>query len=369
MWNTINKMLNKIMLMKRILFLVSTFITSITFGQNVVNVTASDTWNGFMNVFDLGGGFVFNSGWGVPELRTDIDLMGDVLTLYPNFNTYANAVNSGDPGEIAFWTDGANGGNKIMEAITLVEPAMFNDQDLTFKGSVLVNTLDAAYEAQYFIKALDSLNGYADALGGSKIFDLPASGNFEVTATAAELPAGLIIQYGFVVKGINANPADENALGRIVIGQACELDLTTSTTGATISANQSGATYQWIDCTANASIAGETGKDFTPSSDGNYAVIIDNGTCSDTSDCVAISFAGLNEYDNKFQIFPNPANDLITIEAGFGSTVAILKTDGTVVMKRDFEKVLNVENLESGVYFIQIMDDSGIISASRFVKM
>jgi hypothetical protein len=46
---------------------------------------------------------------------------------------------------------------------------------------------------------------------------LPTSGNFTVTASATELAAGLIIQYGFNVKGINANPANEQNIGSVVI--------------------------------------------------------------------------------------------------------------------------------------------------------
>ena len=66
-----------------------------------------------------------------------------------------------------------------MEAITFIEPgAGANDNDLAFAGNVVGNTLDAAYTAKYFIKALDPNNGYADVFNGSKTFDLPASGTF-----------------------------------------------------------------------------------------------------------------------------------------------------------------------------------------------
>ena len=44
-----------------------------------------------------------------------------------------------------------------------------------------------------------------------------ASGTFSVSATAAELPAGLIVQYGFVMVGPNADPATAGALGSVAI--------------------------------------------------------------------------------------------------------------------------------------------------------
>lgn len=201
--------------MNRILLLFSFTLTlGATLAQNTVNVTASDTWTGYMNVFETqanGGAYAFGSGWGIIDLKTEIDSVANTITLYPNFNTY----NASDP----FWADSTTGlGNKEMEASTYVEPGTtFNGQDLTFKGQVISNTLDASYSASFFIKALDPANGYADALGGSKVIALPASGEFTVSATSAELATGLIVQYGFVVYGLNANPADSAALGNIAI--------------------------------------------------------------------------------------------------------------------------------------------------------
>jgi hypothetical protein len=189
------------------------------FAQNNVNFSASDNWTGYMNVFELpanGGGYVFGSAWGVADLKTVIDSTANTITLKPNYNTYAD--NPTDP----YWVDTlTNTGKKIMDASTFVEPgATFNGNALTFSGTVLSNNLDTNYVASFFIKALDPNNGYQDALGLTKFIELPTSGNFTVTASATELAAGLIIQYGFNVKGINANPANEQNIGSVVISSA-----------------------------------------------------------------------------------------------------------------------------------------------------
>ena len=192
------------------------FSLPLLIGQNDVVFSANDNWVGFMNVFNLDGSYNFGSGWGVPDLKTVIDEGANTMTLQPNFNTYAD--NPMDP----FWVDQTTGeGAKTMEASTFVEPGeTFNGNDLTFSGVVQENTLDGDYTAQYFIKALDPDNGFADALEGSKTFDLPDSGAFSVSATGAELAPGLVIQYGFVIMGRNANPDNEAALGSVVIGTA-----------------------------------------------------------------------------------------------------------------------------------------------------
>ncbi len=191
--------------------------TSTVFGQNSVDVDVSQNWIAFMNVFELpanGGGYAFGDFWALDDVKTVLNTADNTITLQPNFNTYAG--NPTDP----FWVDQTTMlGNKDMEANTFVEPGeTFNGQDLVFSGNVISSTLAEGYAARFFIKALDPNNGFADALGGTKIIDLPESGPFTVSATGAELAAGLVIQYGFIIRGTNANPADEAALGNVVVG-------------------------------------------------------------------------------------------------------------------------------------------------------
>lgn len=200
-------------------FFVVAAATTYSFGQNNISSDASDNWIAFMNVFDLpsaGGAYQFGSPWALPDVKTTLDVPGNTIILQPNFNTYAD-----NPTD-AFWVDQTTmEGNKQLEASTFVEPGpTFNGADLTFSGSVLSHNLDSGYTAQFFIKALDSTAGYSDALNGAKVFDLPTSGVFTVSATGAEIPSGLLVQYGFVITGPNGNPADEAALGSVVIGAA-----------------------------------------------------------------------------------------------------------------------------------------------------
>lgn len=194
--------------------MLSLFSLPLLFGQNNVVVDAGDNWVGFMNVFNLDGSYNFGSGWEVAALKTTLDATANTVTLHPNFNTYAE--NTGDP----FWVNQDTGeGAKTMEANTFVEPgASFNGVDLTFSGVVQSYTLDEGYIVRYFIKALDPDAGFADALGGAGVFNLPTEGDFTVTIPGSSLTAGLVIQYGFSVTGRNANPDNEAALGSVVVG-------------------------------------------------------------------------------------------------------------------------------------------------------
>jgi hypothetical protein len=201
--------------------LISILFSSFAFSQNVIDFDADSTWISYMNVRELpanGGAYAFGSFWAVADAKSTLDAntgANGTLTLQPNFNAYADSPMD------AFWVNQSTGlGNKEMEASTFVEPGpTLLGADFTFTGNVMSHTIDTSlYTVKMFVKALDPNNGYGDALFDTKVFDLPMSGNFSITVDATDLTAGLIIQYGFSVTGINANPTDEATLGSVVIG-------------------------------------------------------------------------------------------------------------------------------------------------------
>ena len=169
---------------------------------------------GFVNVFDgpastdcVGsGGYCFSSFWAVPDLKAEVS--GASVMLYPNFNLY----NATDP----YWANGAVG-NKIVEANLFEEIGTVPAGTGTYSwgGYVDANTLDSEYSAVAFIKILDSSAGYADVLGERAALE---GGEFTVSGdlSAYEDDARYIMQIGFTVTGLNANP-DGPDLGAVAL--------------------------------------------------------------------------------------------------------------------------------------------------------
>ena len=195
--------------------------------QLTVGVDPSETWNGYMNVFDNAGGstgskgnYQFGSGWGLADLSSVF--APSTLTLAPNFNTYTDSL-GGSNADRAYWTDSTDGGatpgplgNKWMEANTYVEDSALIGSNVTFQGNLdSFNLLSPNYTAVAFIKALDPNNGYATETYASSV--LSAAGPFSVSADLRTASADYIIQYGFTVSGINANPTDAAAFGSAVV--------------------------------------------------------------------------------------------------------------------------------------------------------
>ncbi len=173
---------------------------------------SSTTWLGFMNVSELpsnGGGFVFGSSWGVPDLTATFDDANHKLTLSPN--------TVGDPNP--FWYTPAGGpgatGNKIMEANLYVETngGVLGGQTVTFQGTILADTLASSHHSFIFIK--DFAPDYSSSV--SMTIPITAAGAFSISLATINDPARHV-QYGFQTIGADVWITDTAPFGNVMIG-------------------------------------------------------------------------------------------------------------------------------------------------------
>jgi hypothetical protein len=154
------------------------------------------------------------------------------------------------------------------------------------------------------------------------------------------------------------NGCDSTVTTNLTVGSA--LDLTTSTLNETITSNATGVTYQWLDCNnANVAIAGETNQSYTATVNGNYAVVVIDGSCSDTSACVAINTVGIKQNAKNFgvNVYPNPSNGVFTIQGlPVGTNIEIYNAIGEVVLKLESNTTrtkIDLQDKANGVYFVK----------------
>jgi hypothetical protein len=145
-------------------------------------------------------------------------------------------------------------------------------------------------------------------------------------------------------------------------------DVTTSVNGMTAMANATGVTYQWLDCDNDfAVIPGAINQNFTANLDGNYAVEVTLNGCVDTSACVLLSTASLGNLNaDLISIYPNPSSgQYIVSGVQAGSQIAVYSASGQLILRKsihnssDFE--INISNVESGIYFLEISNDTGMV--------
>ena len=130
-----------------------------------------------------------------------------------------------------------------------------------------------------------------------------------------------------------------------------------------ITANAPGANYQWINCDNNfALIPGETNQSFTVLSTGNYAVIVSENSCSDTSACQFILVTGVMMPDDnqEITIYPNPTTGKIIIESETNEEKIIELNDilgNTIYYNSSTQKKseIDLSSQSKGVYFIKII--------------
>ncbi|OFY36138.1 MAG: hypothetical protein A2W91_04960 [Bacteroidetes bacterium GWF2_38_335] len=133
--------------------------------------------------------------------------------------------------------------------------------------------------------------------------------------------------------------------------------------GPCLSANISGINYQWVDCNdAFSPILGHTSESFCPEFGGNYAVIVTENSCQDTSECIIFtsSFQVEKLDNNKILIFPNPSNGKFKVDLGYNKDyyeVSILDIYGEEIYK---DQIINKQSTEiyfnspAGIYFLKI---------------
>jgi len=145
---------------------------------------------------------------------------------------------------------------------------------------------------------------------------------------------------------------------------------TTQTEGVNLSANATGATYQWLDCdNTNTPITGETNQTFTATINGNYAVEISENGCTSTSDCIAVNNVGVSENVltgiDLAQIYPNPTTNNVSIKNldvnNTNYTVNIYNLIGELVLTEQIKNTtaqLNTTHLQNGVYLVEIQNQN-----------
>jgi hypothetical protein len=145
------------------------------------------------------------------------------------------------------------------------------------------------------------------------------------------------------------------------------VDVSVTQSGFDLSANNVGQTYQWLDCGNGMSeVVAAVGVNFTPTSDGEYAVEVTENGCIDTSSCFTISGIGFEEMNAvSVNVMPNPFTDFVQIY--FESESAIIQIsdikgavqfNGTA-MSSPF--ISDLSDLKNGYYVVTVISGNELV--------
>ncbi|MGL5890659.1 MAG: T9SS type A sorting domain-containing protein, partial [Bacteroidia bacterium] len=257
-------------------------------------------------------------------------------------------------------------------------PTCFGGND----GSITLNTTGGTGTIAYTWTPFGGNNATANNLtAGTYTVTVNDANNCQITETltltqpgaiassqTVTLCAGQTITVGvntYSVTGVytdvlnSMNSCDSTVTTNLTV--EAPIDVTIQTGINIISAIQLGATYQWIDCNNNnLPIAGETGQTFSPVINGNYAVIITVGSCSDTSVCSTFTTGIEDNSSNSFAVYPNPNNGQFIVELTSSGTVSIVDVTGREVFVQQMiagRNTVDLSNQSNGVYLMRIANN------------
>jgi hypothetical protein len=137
--------------------------------------------------------------------------------------------------------------------------------------------------------------------------------------------------------------------------------------GHVLSAIAENATYQWVDCDNSfAHISGETDSVFTATINGNYAVIVTQNTCVDTSACFNVNTLYTEMFENgNVLVYPNPSNGQFNVEIDEPARIVLFNSIGSQMFEGLYDAgvhSMNFSSMEAGVYLISIRKQNQIVN-------
>ena len=210
--------------------------------------------------------------------------------------------------------------------------------------------LQACYGSTVTLTADDTDADYLWSNGATtQSIDVVADGTFSVSLTRTGSPGCSVVSSDYV---ITFDPEIDNSV------------TVQTEPSALLTANQAGASYQWIDCTnGNIDVTGETNQTFVPTIDGDYAVEVTINNCTVTSDCVTMTNLAVGDFElgKLIQLYPNPVEDIITVKTEIPLLIEIFSLNGVKIKSIDLNLGVNsidLSRLKSGLYIFKAKESS-----------
>lgn len=279
--------------------------------------------------------------------------------------------------EVTFTASYANGGDTPLFQWYLDGVPVDNENSDTFTIAELMNDAVVMCEFSTSIPCTNSGIVYSDPVTVSVHNPVLTELYFQKCPDETIVVDG--VEYatpGFYIDSLNVTFFGCDSIIHITISNVETPNLEVSSDNNVLTAEQEEADYQWLDCNNNFQpVPGATDQTFSPSVTGSYAVELIIGECSFVSECVDITIIGVEEQlPVSFNVFPNPANNVISLLCSEGISSAVIEDmAGKVVYSSNSvqgnRSPVPIDKFESGIYLVRIETASGMRVQSQFVKL
>lgn len=223
-------------------------------------------------------------------------------------------------------------------------------------------------------------------LGGRRCFvDLPNMPNYNLGKLETVLNKSTCAGDAYDFNGEQLSTAGTYHDTLVTVSGGCDSLVTLNLTviNLTASIQQSNDTLsvtstgsmQWFNCETQQIISGATNHEFVPTQTGNFAAIVTQGNCTDTTACVFYDGVSQLIIDNEqWIIFPNPIKNNVTITSSSKNILAIQVVNilGAIIFTQNYSSPknkteINAAQLLQGIYFVRMKTNDGW-SAKKFLK-
>ena len=198
--------------------------------------------------------------------------------------------------------------------------------------------------------------------GGSAVVTPTANTNYSVTGTNSLGCVGSNTAVSSVT--VNANPSVTSSTSNsiICVGQ-----------NAVLTASTSATSYTWNTGATTLSVS------VSPTVTSTYTVSVSNAAACVATSTITVTVSlctGINEnYANSISVYPNPNNGILNINLTSAltqnSSLEVYDAIGKLVVKQTLTSelnVLNISNLDNGIYTFKVLNNSTLIKIGKIVK-
>ncbi len=283
------------------------------------------------------------------SLLWDDNSTGDTLVVMPSVTTTysVTAVDSNACSNVATFQQDVNvpvSGSQNVE-ICAGQSFSYNNHSYTATGSYLdtiagVTNCDSIVTTNLTVNALPTGSQNVEICPG-ETYSIGNS-TYSLAGTYTDTIPGAVCDSVVTTNLTVANP----------------INVGVTVNGITLLVTPGADSYQWINCFDNQPIAGATANTFEPVANGNYAAIITEGNCTDTTGCTAVSTIGVTELDlvENISVFPNPNKGVFTVQSSLSQTVILTDALGhmvqTIALTSGQAHQVELKDLNAGVYFM-----------------
>jgi hypothetical protein len=284
-------------------------ISQIDIINNIYDPLQNSPGNIFLNAIGMNpaDNLAYGIRWNSNEL-VRVDAQGNIVNLGSVTNLPTGLYDSGDFGSDGYLHVRLDQGQTMyridVQNLTVVSSYIFSS--IIEPGDFALSIVDGLFysvDPNGVLFTIDPSNGTVNTIGSSGIVGSYGAVFSDATGRiwAIHNETGILYQFN-KVNGI-ASASTFLTIATLNDGFSCrnvissfEFNMVTQVNEITIQADVADVQYNWVDCNNNfQSVLGETNQSFVATSNGDYAVIVNQNGCVDTSDCITINSVGINE--------------------------------------------------------------------------